>query len=66
MLGSPLAAVAHLLAVLAERPADEAIQAGELVTTGTLTQAHPVHAGETWSTALEGIGLPGLRIVFDE
>ncbi|WP_238914262.1 2-keto-4-pentenoate hydratase [Achromobacter insolitus] len=66
VLGSPLAALAHLLAVLAERPADEAIQAGELVTTGTLTQAHPVHAGETWSTALEGIGLPGLRIVFDE
>lgn len=66
VLGSPLAALAHLLAVLAERPADEAIQAGELVTTGTLTQAYPVHAGETWSTALDGIELPGLRIVFDE
>jgi 2-keto-4-pentenoate hydratase len=66
VLGSPLAALAHLLEVVGERPADEAIQAGELVTTGTLTKAYPVHAGETWSTTLDGIGLPGLRIVFDE
>ncbi|MNR56076.1 hypothetical protein D3C85_1765790 [compost metagenome] len=66
MLGNPLAALAHLLAVVADRPADEAVQAGELVTTGTLTKAYPVHAGETWSTALEGVGLPGMRIVFDE
>ncbi|MFD4841210.1 2-keto-4-pentenoate hydratase [Achromobacter sp. NPDC058515] len=66
VLGNPLAALAHLLAVLADRPAGEAIQAGELVTTGTLTKAYPVHAGETWSTALEGIGLSGMRIVFDE
>ena len=66
VLGNPLAALAHLLAVVADRPADEAVQAGELVTTGTLTKAYPVHAGETWSTALEGVGLPGMRIVFDE
>lgn len=66
VLGSPLAAMAHLLGVLADRPADEAFQAGELVTTGTLTRAYPVHAGQTWSTALDGIGLSGLRIAFDE
>ncbi|MCY1536945.1 2-hydroxyhexa-2,4-dienoate hydratase [compost metagenome] len=65
VLGSPLAALAHLLTALAERPADEAIQAGELVTTGTLTRAYPVHAGETWSTTLDGIDLPGMRIVFE-
>ncbi|MGY6271997.1 2-keto-4-pentenoate hydratase [Achromobacter denitrificans] len=65
-LGSPLLAIAHLLGVLADRPADEAIQAGELVTTGTLTRAYPVHPGETWSTALDGIALPGMRIVFEE
>ncbi|KRC84581.1 2-hydroxyhexa-2,4-dienoate hydratase [compost metagenome] len=66
VLGSPLAAMAHLLGVLADRPADEAFQAGELVTTGTLTRAYPVHAGQTWSTALDGIGLPGLRIAFED
>lgn len=66
VLGSPLAALAHLLDVLADRPKDEAIQAGELVTTGTLTRAYPVHAGETWSTELDGIALPGMRIVFEE
>ncbi len=66
VLGNPVAALAHLLAVVADRPASEAIQAGELVTTGTLTRAYPVHAGETWSTALEGIGLPGMRIAFED
>ncbi|MEN4920169.1 fumarylacetoacetate hydrolase family protein [Achromobacter spanius] len=64
VLGNPLAALAHLLEVLADRPAGEGIQAGELVTTGTLTKAYPVHPGETWSTALDGLDLPGLRIVF--
>lgn len=65
VLGNPVAALAHLLGVVADRPASEAIQAGELVTTGTLTRAYPVHAGETWSTALDGLSLPGMRIVFE-
>ena len=63
-LDSPLAAVAHLISVLAAQGAP-AIQAGELVTTGTLTQAPLIHAGETWSTTLDGIDLPGLRVTFE-
>ncbi|HMH49831.1 MAG TPA: fumarylacetoacetate hydrolase family protein [Candidatus Acidoferrum sp.] len=63
-LGSPLAAVAHLTSVLSAQRAP-AIQAGELVTTGTLTQAPLIHAGETWSTTLDGIDLPGLRVTFE-
>ncbi len=35
---------------------------GEIVTTGTLTRALPVAAGETWTTALHGIALPGLSV----
>ncbi|MBC8108323.1 MAG: fumarylacetoacetate hydrolase family protein, partial [Anaerolineae bacterium] len=62
VLGSPLAAVAHLIAVLAKQPRYAPLQAGEMVSTGTLTAALSVHAGETWSTELRGIALPGLSV----
>jgi 2-keto-4-pentenoate hydratase len=65
VLGSPLAAVAHLLAVLARAPIAAPLAAGEIVTTGTLTRALPVAPGETWSTTLDGIALPGLAVQFD-
>ena len=65
VLGSPLAAAVHLIAELARRPAElPQLQAGEIVTTGTLTAAWPVHAGETWSTAVRGLALPGLEVRF--
>jgi 2-oxo-3-hexenedioate decarboxylase len=64
VLGSPLAAIAHLIAVLAEQPLFAPLQAGEMVTTGTITQAYSVRAGETWRTAFQGIALPGLELEF--
>ncbi len=64
VLGHPLAAIAHLIDVLANQPDHPPLQAGEIVTTGTLTQARDVRAGETWSTALQGIALPGLSVEF--
>jgi 2-oxo-3-hexenedioate decarboxylase len=65
VLGSPLAAAAHLIALLARHPQAKTLQAGELVTTGTLTRALPIRAGETWSTVLDGIALPGISVAFD-
>jgi len=62
VLGSPLAAVGHLIAVLAKQPQYAPLQAGELVSTGTLTTALSIHAGETWRTDLRGIALPGLSV----
>jgi len=62
VLGGPLQAVAHLIAVLATQPHSRPLQAGELVTTGTLTAAPPIRAGETWTTTLQGIALPGLSL----
>ena len=62
VLGSPLLAAAHLLKVLKDQPQFVPIQAGELVTTGTLTSARPIHRGETWATELAGIELPGLHL----
>src|SRR5665811_2090862 len=64
VLGSPLAAVAHLIAVLAKQPQYLPLQANEMVTTGTVTSARSVHAGEIWRTELDGIALPGLSVEF--
>lgn len=64
VLGSPLLALKHLVDVLAHQPNHHMPVAGELITTGTLTAALPIKAGETWRTAFTGIDLPGLRIQF--
>ena len=64
VLGSPLAALAHFIGVLARQPEAPALRAGEIVTTGVLTDAHPVQAGETWTTAFRGISLPALTVSF--
>jgi 2-keto-4-pentenoate hydratase len=62
VLGSPLLAFAHLAEVLSNQSRFQAIQAGEIVSTGTLTELRPVSSGETWSTRITGINLPGMSI----
>ncbi len=64
VLGSPLAALRHLVEVLVKLPQHKPLHEGEIVTTGTLTAALPVKAGETWHTVFTGIDLPGLRVRF--
>ncbi len=62
VLDSPLLVAAHLVNLLKHQRGFEPVHAGELVTTGTLTPALPIHAGETWTTDLSGIELPGLHL----
>jgi len=62
VLGSPLLALAFLIEVLDQQ--GEKLQPGEIVTTGTLTDAHPVAPGETWSTDLHGFALRNLEVAF--
>lgn len=62
VLDGPLSALAHLVDVLARDRFNPPLRAGELVTTGTLTRAFPIAAGEEWSTRLEGVPLSGLRV----
>jgi 2-oxo-3-hexenedioate decarboxylase len=62
VLDGPLQALAHLVQALAGRPADEQLQAGEWVSTGTLTDAMPLRPGQTWHTTLTGVPLPGLTV----
>jgi 2-oxo-3-hexenedioate decarboxylase len=64
VLDGPLFALRHLIETLAQDPLNPPLAAGEIVTTGTLTRAFPVAAGEVWSTQLEGVPLEGARIRF--
>jgi hypothetical protein len=41
---------------------DEPLAAGELVSSGTLTESRPIAAGESWSATVEGIDLPSLTV----
>jgi 2-oxo-3-hexenedioate decarboxylase len=64
VLGSPLKALAHAIRLLDSLPDHPPIEAGEIVTTGTLTDAMPVEAGETWSTRIDGLPLSGISLRF--
>jgi len=64
VLDGPLFALRHLAETLAEDPLSPQLAAGEIVTTGTLTRAFPVAAGEGWTTKLTGVPLEGARIRF--
>jgi 2-keto-4-pentenoate hydratase len=64
VLDGPLFALRYLAETLAQDPLSPPLTAGEIVTTGTLTRAFPVAAGEEWTTQLTGIPLEGARIRF--
>ena len=65
VLGSPLLSLAYLVEILAKQKDSPPLEAGEIVTTGTLTDAHPVAAGENWRTDLHGFALRGLALKFE-
>lgn len=62
-LDGPMHAVAHLAHALRLR--GRSIEPGSLVTTGTLTDAAPLVAGQRWETRLRGLDLPGLVLEVD-
>lgn len=64
VLGSPLESLGYLVGLLARQEGAPPLQEGEVVTTGVLTDAHPVKPGEVWSTAFEGLPLHGLTVEF--
>jgi 2-keto-4-pentenoate hydratase len=64
VLDGPLFALRHLAETLAQDPQSPPLARGEIVTTGTLTRAFPVAAGEEWTTQLRGVPLEGARIRF--
>jgi 2-keto-4-pentenoate hydratase len=64
VLDSPALAVAHLANVLAQYPQHPPLEAGEIVTTGTITDAWSVASGETWSSNYGELPLTGLLLDF--
>lgn len=65
VLDSPFLALRHLIAMLAKDPHNPPLDAGEIVSTGTLTRAMPVAGGETWTTKVSGIPLEDISLRFD-
>lgn len=63
ILGGPLHALRHLVEVIAA-DGTPPLQPGEIITTGTVTDAFPVVAGQSWHTEIEGIDLEGARVTF--
>ena len=48
VLGDPLNALLHFVHEIQQCPGAPALQAGDVITTGTWTDAFPVQAGQTW------------------
>jgi 2-oxo-3-hexenedioate decarboxylase len=42
----------------------ERLKPGDIVTTGTVTRAFPIRAGETWQSEIVGLPLEGLTVRF--
>jgi 2-oxo-3-hexenedioate decarboxylase len=64
VLGGPASALAHLARLLATQPQFEPLAAGEVVTTGTITDAWPIVAGETWASDYGALGIGGVTVEF--
>lgn len=61
-LRSPALCLGELAAALARYPGAEPLRAGELVSSGTLTESKPISAGETWTAAVDGMALPAVTL----
>jgi 2-oxo-3-hexenedioate decarboxylase len=64
VLDSPARALGYLIETVAAQDGSAPLDAGEIITTGTLTDAVPVAAGETWTSDYTTLGLGGIRIEF--
>lgn len=64
VLDSPALALGHLVGLLSTQRETAPLAAGEIVTTGTITDAWPVAAGETWSSDYGDLRLAGLVLRF--
>lgn len=66
VLDSPVYALAFLADLLAEQAFMQPLASGEVVSTGTITDALPVKPGETWSTEINGLPLQNLTITYTD
>jgi 2-oxo-3-hexenedioate decarboxylase len=64
VLDGPLSALRHLVELLAADPHNPSLAEGEIITTGTVTRAFPIAAGERWTTRVFGLPVPALDVTF--
>ncbi len=63
-LDGPIQALGRLVALLGSDDAQPPLAAGEIVSTGTLTDAQPITPGETWRAAYSGVLPAEIRLAF--
>jgi 2-oxo-3-hexenedioate decarboxylase len=61
-LRNPALCVAELASAIARRPGAEPLAAGELISSGTLTESRLIAPGETWTATVDGLALPALTL----
>ena len=61
-LRSPALCLAELSAAIGKQPGAEPLGAGELVSSGTLTESKLISAGDTWRAQVEGLDLAALTL----
>jgi 2-oxo-3-hexenedioate decarboxylase len=61
-LRSPALCLGELASAIAKRSDQEPLAAGELVSSGTLTEGQLIHAGETWRAEVDGLDLASLTL----
>ena len=66
VLGSPAHALGFLADLLSEQVFMQPLAAGEVISTGTITDALPVKPGETWSTEITGLPVQNLIISYTD
>jgi 2-oxo-3-hexenedioate decarboxylase len=65
VLDSPLLALRSLIELLVNDTHNPPLRAGEIISTGTLTLAMPVSAGENWTAKVSGILLEDITLGFE-
>jgi len=61
-LRSPALCLAELASAMAKQDDAEPLAAGDLVSSGTLTESTPIQPGATWTASVEGIDLSTLTL----
>jgi 2-oxo-3-hexenedioate decarboxylase len=64
VLDGPLKVLAYMTGTLASDKYNPPLAAGEIISTGTVTRALDVKAGQTWTARVSGIALPDATLRF--
>jgi 2-oxo-3-hexenedioate decarboxylase len=61
-LRSPALCLGELASAISRQPDAEPLAAGEIVSSGTLTESYPIAPGDTWTAVVDGLELPDLTL----